>query len=357
MVSASNGSSPYLFSPYADVYNADGSYNMFPQTTTSFVNPFSMLANEAYNRTGNLNGIGYATIKVPWVKGLSYTATYSKTLNTSETGSFYGFNTYQGQGPKGTGSRAYARGTATLFDHLIKYNRTFAKSTTLILPCCILIKNLKPMVNRFLLPVLIMISLVLIAYQQVLFRAVSTSGSETQSIGQMARLTYTYDGKYSVTGTIRHDGYSAFSTNHKYGDFSSVGVNWNISKEKFMENSNVFNSLALRASYGTNGNQSIAPYSTLSKISNGYYYYQGDANYTYTQAVGSLGNDDLVWESTTGLNFGLDFSILKNRISGSIDGYATRTNNLAFTLQSTRCYLVFPASQRMQVKFRTADLK
>jgi hypothetical protein len=132
-------------------------------------------------------------------------------------------------------------------------------------------------------------------------------------------------GKYSVTGTIRHDGYSAFSANHKYGNFSSVGVNWNITKEKFMENSSIFNSLALRASYGTNGNQSIAPYSTLSKISNGYYYYQGDANYTYTQSVSSLGNDDLVWESTTGLNFGLDFSILKNRLSGSIDGYATRT--------------------------------
>src|SRR6186713_3334433 len=98
----SNGSSTYLFSPYADVYNADGSYNMFPQTTTSFVNPFSMMANEGYERRGNLNGIGYATIKVPWVKGLSYTATYSKTQNTAETGTFYGFTTYQGQGPKAT---------------------------------------------------------------------------------------------------------------------------------------------------------------------------------------------------------------------------------------------------------------
>src|SRR6187399_1332685 len=110
-VASNSSSSPYLFSPYADVYNADGSYNMYPQTTTSFVNPFSMMATEGYNRTGNLNGIGYATIKVPWVKGLSYTATYSKTQNTSETGSFYGFNTNQGQGAtKGTGSRAYARG-------------------------------------------------------------------------------------------------------------------------------------------------------------------------------------------------------------------------------------------------------
>jgi TonB-linked SusC/RagA family outer membrane protein len=330
---ASNSSSPYLFSPYADVYNADGSYNMFPQTTTSFVNPFSMLASEAYNRTGNLNGIGYATVKVPWVKGLSYTATYSKTLNTSETGSFYGFNTQPGQGPKGTGSRAYARGTATLFDHLIKYNRTFAQKHNVDLTLLHSDQKSEGYGESLSASGFDNDQLGTYRLSAGAIQTVSTSGSETQSIGQMARLTYTYDGKYSVTGTIRHDGYSAFSNNHKYGDFSSVGVNWNISKEKFMENSNVFNSLALRASYGTNGNQSIAPYSTLARITNGYYYYQGDANYTYTQAVGSLGNDDLVWESTTGLNFGLDFSILKNRLSGSIDGYATRTNNLAFTLQ------------------------
>src|SRR6187397_2404262 len=331
---ASNSSSPYLFSPYADVYNADGSYNMYPQTTTSFVNPFSMLATEAYNRTGNLNGIGYATIKVPWVKGLSYTATYSKTQNTSETGSFYGFNTNQGQGAtKGTGSRGYARGVATLFDHLIKYNRTFAQKHNVDLTLLHSDQSTKTYGDTLSASGFDNDQLGTYRLQAGAIQSVKTGGTETHSIGQMARLTYTYDGKYSVTGTIRHDGYSAFSANHKYGDFSSVGVNWNISKEKFMDNVKFVNSLALRASYGTNGNQSIAPYSTLAKIANGYYYYQGDANYTYTQAVGSLGNDDLVWESTTGLNFGLDFSMLKNRLSGSIDGYATRTNNLAFTLQ------------------------
>src|SRR6187397_2301262 len=331
---ASNSTSPYLFSPYADVYNADGSYNMFPQTTTSFVNPFSMLATEAYNRTGNLNGIGYATIKVPWVKGLSYTATYSKTQNTSETGSFYGFNTNQGQGAtKGTGSRGYARGVATLFDHLIKYNRTFAQKHNVDLTLLHSDQKTEAYGESLSASGFDNDQLATYRLQAGAIQTVSTSGSETQSIGQMARLTYTYGGKYSVTGTVRHDGYSAFSANHKYGDFSSVGVNWNISKEKFMDNVKFVNSLALRASYGTNGNQSIAPYSTLAKIANGYYYYQGDANYTYTQAVGSLGNDDLVWESTTGLNFGLDFSMLKNRLSGSIDGYATRTNNLAFTSQ------------------------
>ncbi len=329
---ANNGSSSYLFSPYADVYNADGSYNMFPQTTTSFVNPFSMLANEAYNRTGNLNGIGYATIKVPWVKGLSYTATYSKTLNTAETGSFYGFNTQPGLSAKGTGSRGYSRGTATLFDHLIKYNRTFADKHNFDLTLLHSDQKTDAYGESLSASGFDNDQLGTYRLQAGAIQNVSTSGTQTESVGQMARLTYTYDGKYSVTGTIRHDGYSAFSNNHKYGNFSSVGVNWNISKEKFMENATLFDNLALRASYGTNGNQSIAPYSTLSRISNGYYYYQGDANYTYTQAVGTIGNDDMVWESTTGLNFGLDFSILKNRISGSIDGYATRTNNLAFTL-------------------------
>ena len=195
-----------------------------------------MLANEAYNRTGNLNGIGYATIKIPWVKGLSYTATYSKTLNTSETGSFYGFNTYQGQGPKGTGSRAYSRGTATLFDHLIKYNRTFAEKHNVDLTLLHSDQKTEAYGESLSASGFDNDQLGTYRLSAGAIQAVSTSGSETQSIGQMARLTYTYDGKYSVTGTIRHDGYSAFSANHKYGNFSSVGVNWNISKEKFMEN-------------------------------------------------------------------------------------------------------------------------
>ena len=326
------GSSPYLFSPYANVEGADGSYNMYPQTTTSFINPFLVRATEAYNKTNNLNAILYGTVKVPWIKGLTYTATYSKTLNTNENGSFYGLKTYEGLAPKGKGARNYSRGTATLFDHIIKYNRTFARAHNVDLTLlhseqkntaygqgssATGFDNDQLGTNRL---------------QAGAIQNVSSSASENKSIGQMARLTYTYNSKYSLTGTIRHDGFSAFSANHKYGDFMSVGANWNITEENFMKDLSFFNSLALRASYGTNGNQSIAPYSTLSRISNGYYYYQGDANYTYTQGITTLGNEELVWESTTGFNAGLDFAILNNRISGSIDAYMTRTNNLAFPL-------------------------
>ena len=168
---ASNGSSTYLFSPYADVYNADGSYNMFPQTTTSFVNPFSMMANEAYNRTGNLNGIGYATIKVPWVKGLSYTATYSKTQNTSmKQDPFMDSIPTRDKVLRVRVQEPIQEVRPLCLTTLSSITEPLLKSTTLILPYCILIKNLKPMVNRFLLPVLTMISLVLTAYLQELSR-------------------------------------------------------------------------------------------------------------------------------------------------------------------------------------------
>ncbi len=328
---ASNSSSPYLFSPYADIYNADGSYNMYPQTTTSFVSPYSMLANEAYNRASNLNGILTATIKVPWVRGLSYTVNYSQTQNTSEVGTFYGISSYTGLATKGSGSRSYSRGNAILLDHIIKYNRTFGNHN---IDLTLLYSGQKNTAYGESLSATGFDNDQLGTYrlQAGAIQAVSTSGSSNESVGQMARLTYSFKNKYSLTGTYRYDGYSAFSANHKYGSFASVGANWNVTEEKFMKKQSVLSYLALRASYGTNGNQSIAPYSTLAKISNGYYYYQGDANYTYTQSIGSLGNDDLVWESTTGLNFGIDFKILKGRISGSIDGYFTRTNNLAFTL-------------------------
>ena len=116
------------------------------------------------------------------------------------------------------------------------------------------------------------------------------------------------------------------------GNISFVGVNWNISRESFMKNVGTINNLALRASYGTNGNQSISQYSTLAKMASSKYLFYGDPSYSFTQYVSTLSNDDLGWESTTGLNLGMDFSILDKRLSGSIDGYKTKTNDLMFTL-------------------------
>ena len=90
--------------------------------------------------------------------------------------------------------------------------------------------------------------------------------------------------------------------------------------------------LALRLSYGSNGNQSIDSYSTLAKVGTDKYIFAGAPSYSITQYVSSFALNNLGWEATTGFNFGLDFSVLDDRLSGSIDTYVTNTTDLLFSL-------------------------
>ncbi len=333
-----SGYSPSMFwsgclSPYASLYNDDGTYKEYPQTTTSVISPFWEMATEDTDIRNVLNGIISATIKVPWVKGLSYQLNYSNTLSWDNQDQFWNKQTYPGEGKNGYGNRDYGQNNSMLFDNMIKYNNTFADKhnvdvTLLYSQEHESWKNVSAYAEGFTNTILGPYSLETGSKQTA-----TTGGGETTAFGLMARATYTYEHKYSVTGTIRRDGYSAFSKNKKWGVFPSVGLNWNITSEDFMKNVAFAKNLALRASYGENGNQSIDPYSTLARIGNSMYVYNGDNSYTITQYISSLANNDLGWESTTGLNFGIDFTLFNdNRLSGSIDGYFTKTNDLMFQL-------------------------
>jgi len=332
-----SGDSPSMyrathFSPYASVYNDDGSYKQFPQTTTSFNSPFWEIATEDTDLRNNLTGVVTGVIKVPWVKGLSYNTTYSNSLRWNERHQFFDENTIDGKGKNGEGYRDYDRTYNMLLDNMVKYNNTFADKhnvdvTLLFSKEHSSWESMEAYAEDF-----DNTALGTYALENGGKQTVETGGGETDAIGMMARGTYTYNHKYSITGTIRRDGYSAFSKNKKWGVFPSLGINWNISEEKFMENVAPVNNLSLRVSYGKNGNQSIDAYSTLAKIATSKYIFYGEDSYTITQYISTLANNDLSWESTTGLNFGVDFTLLNNRISGSIDGYKTKTNDLMFDL-------------------------
>ena len=156
----------------------------------------------------------------------------------------------------------------------------------------------------------------------------SSEAISTQMVSQMLRVNYNYDSKYLFTATARRDGYSAFGANtSKYGLFPSIALGWNISNESFMKNVSFINNLKLRGSYGLSGNQSavdptstISTFTTISIPSNGHP--------TTGVIADILGNKDLKWESTYGSNIGIDFTILNNRITGTIETYNTRTKNL-----------------------------
>lgn len=145
-------------------------------------------------------------------------------------------------------------------------------------------------------------------------------------LSYMARINYAYDNRFLLTLTGRADGSSKFADGNKWGYFPSVAVGWNIANEKFMENSKLFNSLKLRASYGSTGNEGIPPYQTNGLLSRTAYDFDGSAAFGYRPS--SIPNAGLKWETTTAFNIGLDFGILRNRINGSVEFYQSKTTDL-----------------------------
>jgi iron complex outermembrane receptor protein len=163
--------------------------------------------------------------------------------------------------------------------------------------------------------------------------------NELQSF--FGRLNYGFKNKYLLTATLRADGSSKFGENNKYGFFPSVGLGWNISNEDFMANS-FFNNLKLRTSWGQTGNQEIP-----SKITKGSFAenrlitggqslntYPIDPNatsingYPFGIVFTRLANPNLQWEVSTQIDLGVDFAILNNQLTGSIDYFNKQSSNI-----------------------------
>ncbi len=153
------------------------------------------------------------------------------------------------------------------------------------------------------------------------FPVVASSGNENTFLSYFGRLNYSYQGKYLLTATLRTDGASVFSRNHKWGTFPSVAVGWNISDEKFFSAVGRYVSyLKLRVSHGQTGNSGIG-----SNASAAYRaataYLSGTEQLLTGVRLSRLENPDLKWETTTETNLGIDFGFRNNRISGSFELY------------------------------------
>lgn len=147
---------------------------------------------------------------------------------------------------------------------------------------------------------------------------------------QMGRINYKFNDRYLLTATVRRDGFSGFAENYKYAVFPSVGLGWIISSENFMRSVTPVNSLKLRATYGTIGNQTQR-YSSLARVSTNSSYVFGDGGGTaFGQQVTTLNNPNLKWERTQGLDIGIDFTLLQNRLTGTLDYYSNNTYDLLY---------------------------
>ena len=327
---------PYMeaalkMSPYGQFLDEEGRYIDYPMDETLFYNPMANINATTDNKYRNLFLSGFAEVQLP-VKGLSYRTNFGYNYRSSFEGSYYGRNTLSGKTVDGSASIYNRHYWDYTWENLINYDRQFGKhklnltglfsmqqtsdqSATQSAECFVNDDSEYHNMNAG------------EKNQKV------TSGlTETSTLSYMFRVNYNYDNRYMLTLTGRADGYSAFGANNKYAFFPSAAVAWNISSEDFMENlrDSWLDMLKLRVSYGSNGNQAISAYQTLDRLSMAKYIW-GDggttANGTYL-GFSSVGNPNLKWETTHSFNVGIDFSLFKDRLSGTIEAYVANTKDL-----------------------------
>ncbi|MBA2746824.1 MAG: SusC/RagA family TonB-linked outer membrane protein, partial [Flavisolibacter sp.] len=137
-------------------------------------------------------------------------------------------------------------------------------------------------------------------------------------------LNYELDQKYLFSASYRTDGSSRFADSVRWGNFYSAGIGWRISQESFLRNVGWINELKLRASYGEQGNENLGGLYYSFRT-----YYNADLLGGYSGPT-RPGNPDLRWETNKNLNIGLDFTILKNRLQGTIEYFTRASSNLLF---------------------------
>ena len=154
-------------------------------------------------------------------------------------------------------------------------------------------------------------------------------------LSYLGRMNYLFDNKYLLTATMRVDGSSRFGINNKYGYFPSVAAGWKINEEYFLQDISAISNLKLRASWGQTGNQGIGNYQSVTTFGTGAKAVF-DGLQVSSVAPSRIANPDLKWETSEQLNVGIDFGILKSRISGSIEWYSKTTKDMLLNLPIPR---------------------
>lgn len=155
----------------------------------------------------------------------------------------------------------------------------------------------------------------------------SSYRNDSRLVSFFGRMTYNYQNKYMAMASLRREGSSKFGDNHKWGWFPAVSAGWRISEEAFMKNISFVNDLKIRLGFGITGTEISDSYQSLVLLN---YSGVGWMNGQWSKGVvpASNPNPDLKWETKAEWNLGLDFSLFKSRLNGTIDLYQRTTSDL-----------------------------
>ena len=157
---------------------------------------------------------------------------------------------------------------------------------------------------------------------------IRSTESQNRTMSFLGRLNYSLLSRYLFTVSVRADGSSKFPKDNRWGYFPSAAIAWRVNNESFLKRAKWIDDLKLRASWGITGNNRIGDFSYYSALDYVDHYAMGNATPSSASGISSFANKALTWEETEQIDLGLDFSILKNRISLTADVYRKTTRDL-----------------------------
>ena len=292
----------------------------------SFIEDFEDISNE--NRfLGSLS----ATFDFN-VKGLSYQIRAGGNLRSKERRRFYGLTTYVGRNSNGQLQISKLEASSFQFTNTLRYNRAFRRNKRInaVLGLTYDQRNSKNMTYR----VQDFVTLEKTTEQPYLGQLISSPlanlDTEVKLFSILGRVNYVFNNKYILTASFRRDGVSKFLEESRYGLFPSMAFAWNLDREDFIKDIPLINELKLRLGWGQIGNHGIGAYGTLSNYGiNSSVLYGTPGNGTSVPLIlNNISNPSLTWETSEQQNFGIDFSLSDNLVSGTIDVYDKLTKNL-----------------------------
>ncbi len=288
-----------------------------------------------------LNSTLYAVVQVPKVEGLQYRINYNNSYRNRHQNQFV----YVTQNPEtivGEASKDSYLWKDWTLDHIFSYKKTFDQlhsiDATLVFgreeryleQTEIFASNFPNTLTDF--------NDLSLAENDF----IDSDAQDESSLYQMVRVNYNYQGKYFLTGTLRRDGFSGFGTDEKTALFPTAAIGWAMIDENFIQGvKDVVNELKLRVSYGQSGRRSSLEfpgtgrpatdgrYLTLASVLQLPSYVYGDGGSTVIgQQPSTPAFPNLKWETTTGLNVGLDFGFVDNKIYGNLEYYQSTTRDI-----------------------------
>lgn len=332
-------------SPIANIYNEDGTLKTRIQESTSGAqwvstrSTIEALGDQYIDQTkafGSYNS-AYGEVKIPGVDGLKARVNLGLNYRQSNYGNYTGIGVFSGTPTNpSTANINNEHTTNWAIENLLTYDRVFAdkhKINAVAMYSAEQTTYNKSQVSAKNLPAdfFLFYNLGRAASTDITIDPNNQLYTQSGLISYMGRVMYSYDDRYMLSATFRSDASSRLAAGHKWHSYPAISVGWNIKKESFMEDVTWLDNLKLRAGYGQTSNQAVDPYKTLGLMSANPYNF-GSSTYSTGFSVTNLPNPKLGWEFSTTYNFGIDFAILKNRLSGTAEYYSMNTKNVLLSV-------------------------